>query len=725
MSSSGNGSAVGVSGDAAAVGRAAGDAGAGNSIRAQSSKFRFREYLRRRRAAGGADASHPLSPAPGDASVEDPNSPRRTRRSRPFKTLFREFWAMVAGHRLTIAACVCTVTISALVGLAAPASTKIALDYILTDNPGPKGLPEWVPTHDRQQLLWLLGSALMTLTLVSVTVGVWGRYQMTRMTQLLRASMRRRVFNHAVRLPLHRVYQIKSGGAASILREDAGQSADLLFSLLYNPWRGIVQLVGTLVILASTDWLLLLGAALLIPAAWFTQKAWIARIRPVHRAVRSTRQSIDAHSTEAFGGMRIVRGFVRHKSEAARFIRNNHLMSRQEVLVWWWSRVIEIIWQILLPAGSVAVLIYGGYRVVAGTLTLGDVMMFSAYLLMLLGPLEALSASATSIQAELASLDRVLDLLTEPVEFQSAMPAVDAGVLIASDAARRGAARTGASVDSARARGHVRFEGVGFRYPGGEEMVLRGVDLDVPPGSTVALVGPSGAGKTTLCNLVARFYDPTEGRITLDGEDIRNIDVDSYRRLLGIVEQDVFLFDGTVAENIGYARRGVGRDQIAEAARVAHAAAFIERLERGYETLIGERGVRLSGGQKQRIAIARALLADPRMLILDEATSNLDSESEALIQESLRALMRNRTCFVIAHRLSTIRHADLIVVLENGRIAERGTHAELSAREGRYWQMLRAQYARRAEKEDEWAVPNPAAPSTFGSLPASPGVAGP
>ncbi|MCC6322246.1 MAG: ATP-binding cassette domain-containing protein [Phycisphaerales bacterium] len=349
-------------------------------------------------------------------------------------------------------------------------------------------------------------------------------------------------------------------------------------------------------------------------------------------------------------------------------------------------------------------------------------MMFSAYLLMLLGPLEALTVSATSIQAELAGLDRVLDLLAEPTEFQN-KTADNVEVAGSPRGARSEDKRPGfnqvllrdlreTSAPSAlsdrielvreQVRGRVTMRDVGFRYPGGAEFVLRGIDLDVAAGSTVALVGPSGAGKTTLCNLVARFYDPTEGRIELDGRDLRGIDVHSYRSLLGIVEQDVFLFDGTIRENIGYARRGASEAELTGAARAANADGFIRKLERGYATLIGERGVRLSGGQKQRMAIARAILADPRILILDEATSNLDSESEGLIQESLRGLMKGRTCFVIAHRLSTIRHADLIVVIENtgdgGRIVEHGTHAQLAEKGGRYWEMLRRQVEGNSER---------------------------
>ncbi len=663
-----------------------------------SSRARFRDYLRSRNDERLAHKRKTVT------DEEDPNSKRKIKRSRSFWVLAKEFRGILEGlhDRWRVILCITTVTLSALFGLATPASTKIAIDYILTDHPGPAGLPSWVPTREPQALLWYLGAALMTLSLLMIVNGIYGRYHMTRLTHLLRAFIRRKVFNHAVRLPLHRVHQIKSGGAASMLREDAGQSADLLFSLLYNPWRAIVQLSGTLVILAWTDWRLLVGATLLIPAAWFTQKAWIARIRPVFRAARATRTNIDAQATETFGGMRIVRGFSRARGEAFRFIRNNHFMSRQELLAWWWSRTIEIVWMVVLPAGSVAVLVYGGGRVLNGTLTIGDVMMFSAYLIMLLGPLEALSASATSIQAELASLDRVLDLLKEPLEFQ--------------EGAGEGSKVV---VDPTTIHGRVTLANVSFKYPGNEEWVLRHIELDVPPGSTIALVGPSGAGKTTLCNLVARFYDPVEGEVRLDNVNLRDVDVDSYRRLLGIVEQDVFLFDGTVRQNIGYAKRGVSEAQIRAAAKAANADGFIEKLEQGYETLIGERGVRLSGGQKQRIAIARAILAEPRILILDEATSNLDTESEALIQESLRRLMRpdqgeadhvKRTCFVIAHRLSTIRTADLILVLEGGKIVERGTHDELIAHHGRYHRMLAAQHALSPEGADRWTEPPGAKP---------------
>jgi ATP-binding cassette subfamily B protein/subfamily B ATP-binding cassette protein MsbA len=244
------------------------------------------------------------------------------------------------------------------------------------------------------------------------------------------------------------------------------------------------------------------------------------------------------------------------------------------------------------------------------------------------------------------------------------------------------------TVDRDQVRGRIDFENVSFHYPASDRPVLSEINLSVAAGTTIALVGPSGAGKTTLCNLVARFYDPTAGVVRLDGTDLRELEVESYRQLIGLVEQDVFLFDGTIGDNIRYGQRDATWDELREAARLARVDEFVDQLEKGFDTVIGERGVKLSGGQRQRIAIARAILCNPKILILDEATSNLDTESEQFIQEALAGLMTQRTCFVIAHRLSTIRNATTIVVLEDGRIRELGTHAELFARDSRYREMV-------------------------------------
>ncbi|QOI99074.1 MAG: ABC transporter ATP-binding protein [Phycisphaeraceae bacterium] len=634
----------------------------------RSSRSRYGEF---RAGASPRASSEPVS-ADGKAHS----------RGRSFGALAAAFWGMLRGHRVELAASLGSLTLATLIGLALPASTKIAFDYVILDTPGPAGLPDWVPARDdRVVLLWLLGGSMVALAGLSVSVGLWGRWRTTRLTKVLQAGLRRRAFAHAARLPLHRVHALKSGGVASLLRDDAGAAADLLFSLIYNPWRAVIQLIGTLAVLATVDWRMLLGGLAVIPATWLTHRTWINRIRPVYRAIKATRQATDAHATEAFAGVRVVRGFAREHAESLRFGLANHLMARQEMLAWWRSRVLELVWALLIPLASTAVLVYGGSRVIDGALTVGDVMMFTAYVLMLLGPMETLTSTATSVQTNLAGFDRVLDLLAEPREFEG------------TPWSRRVARET--------ARGRIEIEHAWFAYPNADPRgatpqappvyVLEDISLTIEPGTTVALVGASGSGKTTLSNLVARFHDPTRGRVLFDGVDLREIDPASYRSLLGIVEQDVFLFDGTIAQNIAYGRRGVTEAMIRRAAGDANADEFIRGFKDGYATMIGERGVRLSGGQKQRLAIARALLADPVVLILDEATSNLDAVSESLIQRSLASLMRGRTCVVIAHRLSTIRHADLIVVLDHGRVVQRGRHDELLASGGPYAALLRAQ----------------------------------
>lgn len=689
----------------------------------KSSRSRYRDYLAKRKDPSWAKL---------DSAEASGERQKKSKRARGFGELFWRFWHQIREHRSMVIAALGTVTVATVLGLLMPASTLIVIDYIINDQPGPAGIPQWVrdviarcgvhidwaniEKSDRISLLWVLGAFMVGLTVFNIAIWTWGRWQMTRLTKRVQASMRKQVFEHAAQLPLHRIYQMKTGGVVSILREDAGAAAELLFSLLYNPWRAIVQLLGTLVILAMVDWRLLVGGMMLIPAVWLSHRTWINRIRPIYRDIKITRSGIDAHSTEAFGGMRVVRGFSRELSESGRFTKSGHLMSRQEILVWWWSRMLEMVWSLLIPVASTAVLVYGGSQVIQGRLTIGQVMMFTSYLLMLLSPLETLTNTATAVQTNLAGFDRILDVLNEPKEFDES----DAG-----ESNKRQLSR-------AEVKGRLTLEHLSFAYPpsgsgksaGKKEektaeqpaprAVLKDINLDVQPGMTVALVGASGSGKTTLCNIIARFFDPTEvpdpdapggkwprGRLLLDGVDLREIDVRSYRRLLGIVEQDVFLFDGTVAANIAYGRvtaQGGGAADpqevlraVKRAADSANATEFIDRLEFGFDTLIGERGVRLSGGQKQRLAIARALLANPAILILDEATSNLDAESEALIQRSLGALMAGRTCFVIAHRLSTIRHADLIVVLEQGHIVETGTHQQLLARAGRYADLLRTQ----------------------------------
>jgi ATP-binding cassette subfamily B protein/subfamily B ATP-binding cassette protein MsbA len=651
----------------------------------------YRETVRQRHRSdrpdlktGGYHGSHTDGPAKNedvDGSGELRSRKKIGDHERSFFELFAAFWRLIAGHRGPIIAALGFLTIGIVLRLIPPLGTKLAIDSVLTQPAKP--LPQWLtgfpgvvavlgdPVATPMRTLVAIALIVTVLTAIGTVVNLIGRWLATKSVNKTQVSIRRQVFDHAVRLPLHHVYSMKSGGVASLIREDAGGVSELIFSMLYNPWRAIIQFCGSLVILMFVDWKLMIGGLMLLPIVWITHRTYINRIRPLFRDVRKQRQRIDSGATETFGGIRVVRTFSRGRSESSRYVREGDFLVRQQLFTWWWMRIIETIWEVVIPLASTGLLLYGGYQITQGELTLGDLMMFLVYLTMLLDPLATIAGSAVTFQNNLAGLDRILDVLNVEEELPS----------------RAGAVRLPATAGG----GSMSIRNVSFHYPGSETLVLKDVSIEVQPGQTVALVGRSGAGKTTLTNLIARFYDPTSGAINYNGVDLRDIQLSSYRSLLGIVEQDVFLFDGTIHENIAYARPKAAREKVIAAAAAAAADEFIRKLDRGYDTLIGERGVKLSGGQRQRLAIARAILADPNILILDEATSNLDSESERLIQASLAQLLEDRTAFVIAHRLSTIIKADLIVVLEDGQVIETGTHDELLARGGRYQEMVSLQ----------------------------------
>ncbi len=593
---------------------------------------------------------------------------------RSFGALIRAYLGLLAPYRPQVTVAFIALAIATSLALIPPAGIKIAIDSVFGDQPLPpivqRWAPSWINLSDRSAVLALVAGVTLITIMIKVCVSLVGRTRATVVAKLLQVALRRRAFAKAIHLPLARVHELKAGGVASLIREDAGAAGELLFGLLYNPFRAVIQLTGSLIILAWTDWRLLVGAIVLLPMVWFSHRTWVGRIRPIYRDLKKLRDEIDGHASESFSGIRVVRGFAREEAEAARFARGTNLQARTELLVWWWSRGVEIAWELFIPMATAGLLWYGGMQVVNGRLTAGDLVMFLTYVTLLLGPLEVLANTATNLQTGLASLDRTLDLLGEEDEFAQS------------------AARATLKLAPAQVRGDVRFDDVSFHYAGSERLVLDGVSFAANAGTTVALVGHSGAGKTTLSNLVARFHDPTRGAVTIDGHDIRDIELASYRRLLGIVEQDVFLFDGSIRENIAYARPDASDAAIAHAAKVARADVFIAKLEEKFDTRIGERGVKLSGGERQRLALARAVLADPRILILDEATSNLDTESERHIQAALGEILRGRTSFVIAHRLSTIREADLILVMEDGKVVERGTHDELIRSSGRYATMV-------------------------------------
>ncbi len=602
---------------------------------------------------------------------------------RSFGTLFRAYLSLLRPFRATLVVVFTALAIATALALVPPAGVKIAIDSVFGDIPLSPSLAALLPSSidatDKNALLALIVGATFATLLVKVAIGLVGRSRATVVAKRLQVAMRRRAFAKAIRLPLGRVHELKAGGVSALVREDAGAAGELLFALLYNPFRAVIQLAGSLVILAFTDWRLLVGAIVLLPMVWFSHRTWIGRIRPIYRDLKKLRDEIDGHAAETFSGIRVVRGFAREPAEVARFARGTNLQARSEMLVWWWSRGVEIAWELFIPAATAALLWYGGSQVVAGRLTPGDLVMFLTYVTLLLGPLEVLANTATNLQTSLASLDRSLDLLEERDEFAET------------------SSRSSKCPAPETVRGDIHFDHVSFRYAAEGRAILDDVTFTAPAGTMVALVGHSGAGKTTLSNLVARFHDPTSGEITLDGTDLRDIELASFRRLLGIVEQDVFLFDGTIRENIAYARPEASDTEVEHAAKIARVDIFVEKLEAKYATRIGERGVKLSGGERQRLALARAVLANPRILILDEATSNLDTESERHIQAALAEILRGRTSFVIAHRLSTIREANLILVLEDGRVVESGTHDELIARSGRYATMVVLQTESRRE----------------------------
>jgi ATP-binding cassette subfamily B protein/subfamily B ATP-binding cassette protein MsbA len=636
----------------------------------RSSKSRFLEFKNQLRA----------SVKSGDYTTI--STGKASERSRSFRELLQQFFSIVGKNRTDIIWSLAFLTFGSTIGLIPPAATKIVFDNILDDQKLPDSITSTFPSlSDKTTLLSVIAIGTVALALISLAFSVRARWIATRTTKRIQVAIRRKAFMHATSLPLHRVHQLRSGGAASLVREDAGAIGELVFGLCYNPWRAIIQLIGILIILLFVDWRLLIFSMVLFPIVFFTHRTWISRIRPLWRSIRGTRQHCDAMVTESFGGARVVRSFSRQRTEASNWIRSNHLLVRKELLAWWLSRGIDIAWSVLIPIATAALLWFGGWQVLhdreliatgeltaSEAITAGDLVMFLTYLAMLMGPLATLAESATQLQNSLAALDRVLDLFREPTEQDEHI-----GRNI---------------VTKTTSRGIVSFADVCFKYPGTDIDVLHNITFEAEEGETIALVGPSGSGKTTLCNLVAAFYNSTSGVIQLDGTPLQEINLDSYRTLLGIVEQDIFLFEGTIASNIAYGKRGATQEEIQLSAKQAAADTFISEFKHGYQTEIGERGVKLSGGQRQRIAIARALLADPRILILDEATSNLDTGSERLIQRSLTTLLKNRTSFVIAHRLSTIRDANQILVLDKGEIIESGTHDDLMARSNKYHDMV-------------------------------------
>ncbi|MBI4418744.1 MAG: ABC transporter ATP-binding protein, partial [Ignavibacteriales bacterium] len=430
----------------------------------------------------------------------------------------------------------------------------------------------------------------------------------------------------------------------------------------------IIRLIIAVSILFALNWRLALTALAIIPGIMLMSFVLAKRVRPIYRSMRKDAEEIDGRVGETFSGIRVVRAFRQEVGELLEYLRGRHTVLRKELFAHRRELVLWTSWGLLLSGVNVVIVWYGGYLNVEGVASIGDIMAFQWYTFLLLNPVWNIVNSFSELQRSLAAMERVFEILSMENEKPDKPDAVEAPEQVE----------------------EIRFEEVEFEYHEGRP-VVRDFNVSVPSGSVVALVGRSGAGKTTVTDLVARFHDPTRGRILLNGMDIRDFRLHTYRDLLAIVQQDVFLFDGSVRDNIAYGRHEATDAEVEDAAKRANAHEFIVKLPDQYETFVGERGVKLSGGQQQRIAIARAILAKPQILVLDEATSNLDTESEQLIQASMATLLAGRTTFVIAHRLSTVRRANLILLMEEGRITERGTHEELMQVQGAYHEMVMRQ----------------------------------
>ncbi|HUF49058.1 MAG TPA: ABC transporter ATP-binding protein [Vicinamibacterales bacterium] len=642
----------------------------------RSSRRRYRAFLDdyrtwtfRRLAEGleepkpeASTAGEPSPPADEAGLAAGPKatgwSPFRGQRREYLREYLRWLWP----HRVAVAGVFLLALGAAALQMIEPLFIRFIIDDVL--------LVEGLDTAGRMARLHVAGAIFLGVIILSNLLTVLRDYRQRLLNMRVMLSLRRTLFDRLLHLPLARLWDMKTGGILSRLTGDIDTTTGLLQMALISPALSVIRLVIAVVFLLLINWRLALMALAIIPGAMIISFVFTGRIRPIYRSIRKDVELIDGRVGETFSGIRVVRAFGREMRELQDYLLGRHSVVRKQMFAHRRELLLWTSWGLLVSGVNVIIVWYGGFLNVAGGASIGDIMAFQWYTFLLLNPVWQIVNSFSELQRSLAAMERVFEVLA-----------------MADDKPDRpGAVESPAVVDE------VRFENVEFEYREGQP-VVRDFDVVVPGGSVVALVGRSGAGKTTVTDLVARFHDPTRGRILLNGKDIRDIQLRSYRGLLGIVQQDVFLFDGSVRDNIAYGYRDATAAEVEDAARRANAHEFIERLPEGYEAFVGERGVKLSGGQQQRLAIARAILASPRILILDEATSNLDTESEQLIQASMATLLAGRTTFVIAHRLSTIRRASQILLMEDGRIVERGTHDELMDARGLYHDMVLRQMA--------------------------------
>jgi subfamily B ATP-binding cassette protein MsbA len=537
-----------------------------------------------------------------------------------------------------------------------------------------------------------IGLMLVGIFVLRSTFGFTQIYLVSWVGERVVARLRRELYEHLLSLSLGFFAERRVGEIVSRLSNDVQVIQSAVTSNLVVLVQHIVTVVGVVAVVTTMNWRLTLLMAGSIPAMVLVTRLLGRRIRRIARLVQDTLAEASAVVEETVGGIRIVKSFAREEYETARFGRKVNTLFDAAMRR---TRIYAILGPLmsLLMYGSLTLVLWmGGQEVLRGRLTPGQLIAFLFYAFMLTGPLGGFASLYGQVQAAFGATERVFDLLDTRPDIAETPDALLLPAIV----------------------GHVAFRDVSFEYDP-RQPVICSVTMEVKPGQVVALVGPSGVGKTTLVNLIPRFYDPTGGQITIDGHDVRQVTLRSLRDQIGIVPQETILFSDTIANNIRYGKLGASQAEIEAAAQAANAHGFIvDDLPDGYDTLVGERGIKLSGGQRQRVAIARAILKDPRILILDEATSSLDTESEQLVQEALERLMHPdaggvlRTTFVIAHRLSTITNADHIVVLHKGRVVEQGTHEDLLAQDDSLYRHYHALQFRWDEEDEVDATEKPA-----------------
>ena len=574
------------------------------------------------------------------------NEPKREKRM----TWKRAFWQFIWPRRKNVLIGLVLIIVSRAAGLVLPGSTKYLMDNV-------------VAHHDMGMLKILLIAVGASLVVQSVT-----SYVLTQLlsveAQLLISQLRTQVQRKILSLPIGFFDSTKSGALVSRIMTDVEGVRNLVGT-------GLVQIVGgTLTAMVSLIWLITISPMMtlytLVPVcifAFIAMKAF-ARIRPIFRTRGVINAEVTGRLTETLNGVRVIKGFGAEEQENRAFEKGVARLFDNVKTSLTTTSLISSISTLLLGLASAGIMGIGASLMVENKLSTGDFLQFTVLLGFMVAPIVQMSNIGSQFTEAFAGLDRTEELMNlQPEDLPEERP-----------------------IHLAELKGDIVFNEVRFAYDEGKE-VLHGISFEAPAGSVIALVGSSGSGKSTIAGLAATFLTPTSGTVTIDGHDLSKVGLASYRKHLGVVLQDDFLFEGTIRENVLFPRPDASEEQLQQAVKAAYVNEFTDRMELGLDTVIGERGVKLSGGQRQRVAIARAMLADPKILILDEATSNLDTESESLIQKSLNALVKDRTTFVIAHRLSTIRQATEILVIEHGVIAERGTHAELIAKQGRYFDL--------------------------------------